>query len=56
MSKPCLHDVTRGAALAILHKSDFDATLIDEASQITGPCALLLLVKRTQRAILVCDQ
>ncbi|KAK0477880.1 hypothetical protein IW261DRAFT_253461 [Armillaria novae-zelandiae] len=67
MSKPCLHDVPRrairvsiiapksGAALAILRKSDFDATLVDEASQITGPCALLLLVKRTQRAILVCD-
>ncbi|KAK0452148.1 AAA domain-containing protein [Desarmillaria tabescens] len=45
-----------GAGLGILRKSDFDIALIDEASQITEPCALIPLVKGTQRAILVGDQ
>ncbi|KAK0493854.1 RNA-directed RNA polymerase [Armillaria luteobubalina] len=42
-----------GAGLGILRKSDFDIALIDEASQITEPCALIPLVKGTQRAILI---
>jgi regulator of nonsense transcripts 1 len=35
---------------------DFDIALIDEASQITEPCALIPLVKGTRQAILVGDQ
>jgi superfamily I DNA and/or RNA helicase len=45
-----------GAGLGILRKVDFDVTIIDEASQITEPCALIPLVKGCQRAILVGDQ
>lgn len=45
-----------GAGLGILRKFDFDIALIDEASQITEPCALIPLVKGTKRAILVGDQ
>ena len=45
-----------GAGLGILRKVDFDIAIIDEASQITEPCALIPLVKGCQRAILVGDQ
>ncbi|KAF7338901.1 Rna-directed rna polymerase [Mycena sanguinolenta] len=44
-----------GAGLGILRKVDFDIALIDEASQITEPCALIPLVKGTRQAILVGD-
>ncbi|KAJ7446567.1 RNA-directed RNA polymerase [Mycena latifolia] len=44
-----------GAGLGILRKTDFDIALIDEASQITEPCALIPLVKGTRQAILVGD-
>ncbi|KAJ7754189.1 RNA-directed RNA polymerase [Mycena maculata] len=44
-----------GAGLGILRKADFDIALIDEASQITEPCALIPLVKGTRQAILVGD-
>ncbi|KAK0492479.1 AAA domain-containing protein [Armillaria luteobubalina] len=43
------------AGLGILRKSDFDITLIDEVSQIMEPCTLILLIKGSQRAILVGD-
>jgi superfamily I DNA and/or RNA helicase len=45
-----------GAGLGVLRKVDFDIVLIDEASQITEPCALIPLVKGSQRAVLVGDQ
>jgi superfamily I DNA and/or RNA helicase len=45
-----------GAGLGILRQVDFDIVIIDEASQITEPCALIPLVKGCQRAILVGDQ
>ncbi|KAJ6450386.1 RNA-directed RNA polymerase [Mycena sanguinolenta] len=44
-----------GAGLGVLRKVDFDIALIDEASQITEPCALIPLVKGTRQAILVGD-
>ncbi|KAJ7811000.1 RNA-directed RNA polymerase [Mycena olivaceomarginata] len=44
-----------GAGLGILRKVDFDTALIDEASQITEPGALIPLVKGTRQAILVGD-
>ncbi|KAJ7639972.1 putative restrictase [Mycena polygramma] len=44
-----------GAGLGILRKVDFHIALIDEASQITEPCALIPLVKGTRQAILVGD-
>ncbi|KAJ6529219.1 AAA domain-containing protein [Mycena capillaripes] len=44
-----------GAGLGVLRKMDFDIALIDEASQITEPCALIPLVKGTRQAILVGD-
>ncbi|KAJ8087712.1 hypothetical protein PM082_006548 [Marasmius tenuissimus] len=44
-----------GAGLGILRKADFEIALIDEASQINEPCALIPLVKGVQRAILVGD-
>ncbi|KAF8555926.1 RdRP-domain-containing protein [Imleria badia] len=44
-----------GAGLGTLRKVDFDTVLIDEASQITEPCALIPLVKGCQRAVLVGD-
>ncbi|KAH9477349.1 Regulator of nonsense transcripts 1-like protein [Psilocybe cubensis] len=43
------------AGLGILRKPDFDIALIDEASQITEPCALIPLVKGTKRAVIVGD-
>jgi len=45
-----------GAGLGILRKVDFEIVIIDEASQITEPCALIPLVKGCQRAVLVGDQ
>lgn len=45
-----------GAGLGILRKVDFDIVIIDEASQITEPCALIPLVKNCLRAVLVGDQ
>lgn len=45
-----------GAGLGILRKVDFDIALIDEASQITEPCALIPLVKGIKRAVVVGDQ
>ncbi|KDR76562.1 hypothetical protein GALMADRAFT_450547 [Galerina marginata CBS 339.88] len=44
-----------GAGLGILRKPDFDIALIDEASQITEPCALIPLVKGIKRAVIVGD-
>ena len=45
-----------GAGLGLLRKIDFDVVLIDEASQITEPCALITLVKGCRKAVLVGDQ
>ncbi|KAI0712794.1 RNA dependent RNA polymerase-domain-containing protein [Cerioporus squamosus] len=45
-----------GAGLGVLRNVDFDIALIDEASQITEPCALIPLVKGCERAVLVGDQ
>jgi superfamily I DNA and/or RNA helicase len=45
-----------GAGLGVLRKVDFEIVLIDEASQITEPCALIPLVKGCHRAVLVGDQ
>ncbi len=45
-----------GAGLGVLRNVDFDIVLIDEASQITEPCALIPLVKGCERAVLVGDQ
>ncbi|RDX43226.1 RdRP-domain-containing protein [Lentinus brumalis] len=44
-----------GAGLGVLRNVDFDIVLIDEASQITEPCALIPLVKGCERAVLVGD-
>ncbi|KAJ7598370.1 RNA-directed RNA polymerase [Mycena floridula] len=44
-----------GSGLGILRKPDFDIALIDEASQITEPTALIPLVKGVERAVLVGD-
>ncbi|KAI0644792.1 AAA domain-containing protein [Trametes meyenii] len=44
-----------GAGLGILRNARFDTVLIDEASQITEPCALIPLVKGCHRAVLVGD-
>ncbi|KAI0333202.1 RdRP-domain-containing protein [Cubamyces sp. BRFM 1775] len=44
-----------GAGLGILRNIDFDTVLVDEASQITEPCALIPLVKGCKRAVLVGD-
>ncbi|KAF9057077.1 RNA-directed RNA polymerase [Panaeolus papilionaceus] len=44
-----------GAGLGILRKVDFSIALIDEASQITEPCALIPLVKGVERAVVVGD-
>lgn len=45
-----------GAGLGLMRKSNFDIVIIDEASQITEPVALIPLVKGCRRAILVGDQ
>jgi hypothetical protein len=45
-----------GAGLGSLRALDFDIVLIDEASQVTEPCALIPLVKGCRRAVLVGDQ
>ncbi|KDQ32377.1 hypothetical protein PLEOSDRAFT_165571 [Pleurotus ostreatus PC15] len=47
--------VCPGAGLGILRKVDFEIALIDKASQITEPCALIPLVKGVKRAVLVGD-
>lgn len=44
-----------GAGLGILRKVNYDIAIIDEASQITEPVALIPLVKGIQRAVLVGD-
>lgn len=44
------------AGLGALRAIDFEIALIDEASQITEPVALIPLVKGCQRAVLVGDQ
>lgn len=45
-----------GAGLGIIRHSDFEIVLIDEASQITEPGALIPLVKGCRTAVLVGDQ
>ncbi|GJE97878.1 RNA-directed RNA polymerase domain-containing protein [Phanerochaete sordida] len=44
-----------GASLGILRKADFDIVLIDEASQISEPAALIPLVKGSKTAVMVGD-
>jgi len=44
-----------GAGLGVLRNMDFDIVLIDEASQISEPVALIPLVKGCKRAVLVGD-
>ncbi|KAH9833398.1 RNA dependent RNA polymerase-domain-containing protein [Rhodofomes roseus] len=44
-----------GAGLGVLRSIDFDTVLIDEASQISEPVALIPLVKGCRRAVLVGD-
>lgn len=44
-----------GAGLGLLRDVDFDVVLVDEASQITEPGALIPLVKGCKRAVLVGD-
>lgn len=46
----------QGAGLGILRKFKFDIAIIDEASQITEPCALIPFVKGVKRGIMVGDQ
>lgn len=45
-----------GSGLGTLRQVEFDTVLIDEASQVTEPCALIPLVKGCRRAVLVGDQ
>ncbi len=45
-----------GAGLGLLRKQQFQIVIIDEASQITEPVALIPLVKGVQQAVLVGDQ
>ena len=45
-----------GAGLGILRKFKFDIAIIDEASQITEPCALIPFVKGIKKGIMVGDQ
>lgn len=45
-----------GAGLGILRSANFGTVLIDEASQLTEPAALIPLVKECTTAILVGDQ
>ncbi len=45
-----------GAGLGILRNVDFDIAIIDEASQVTEPGALVPLVKGIKKAVLVGDQ
>lgn len=44
------------AGLGALRGIDFDVVLVDEASQVTEPVALIPLVKGCKRAVLVGDQ
>lgn len=45
-----------GSALGILRKAEFGIVLIDEASQISEPTALIPLVKGCMTAVMVGDQ
>lgn len=45
-----------GSGLGVLRNVDFEIAMIDEASQITEPGALIPLVKGCRRAVLVGDQ
>lgn len=45
-----------GAGLGIIRKTDFGTVLIDEASQITEPAAMIPLVKGCRTAVMVGDQ
>ena len=45
-----------GAGLGRLRKFKFDVAIIDEASQITEPCALIPFVKCIKKGIMVGDQ
>lgn len=45
-----------GASLGILRKAEFDIVLIDEASQISEPAALIPLVKGCSTVVMVGDQ
>lgn len=45
-----------GAGLGTMRKVNFVTVLIDEASQITEPCAHIPLVKECQRVVLVGNQ
>jgi superfamily I DNA and/or RNA helicase len=45
-----------GAGLGIIRKANFEIVLIDEASQITEPAAMIPLVKGCQTAVMVGDQ
>lgn len=45
-----------GASLGVLRKAEFDVVLIDEASQISEPAALIPLVKGCGTAVMVGDQ
>jgi superfamily I DNA and/or RNA helicase len=45
-----------GASLGILRKAAFNTVLIDEASQISEPAALIPLVKGCSTAVMVGDQ
>lgn len=45
-----------GAGLGIIRKMEFETVLIDEASQITEPGALIPLVKGCWTVVLVGDQ
>ena len=53
VDSPCL---VLGAGLGILRKFSFDIAIIDEASQITEPCALIPFVKGIKKGIMVGDQ
>ena len=45
-----------GAGLGIVRKAQFEIVLIDEASQITEPAAMIPLVKGCHTAVMVGDQ
>ena len=45
-----------GSGLGVLRDVDFDIAIIDEASQVTEPGALVPLVKGIRKAVFVGDQ